>query len=68
MAMIAITTNAQAVIAETETDVLYFNFIEKGKVAELIQNPNKYKGTVIIPCNYSAPHVMRKSKERVNYS
>ena len=33
----------------TKTDGLYFNFIEKGKVAELIQNPNKYKGTVIIP-------------------
>ena len=28
---------------------LYFNYIKKGKVAELIQNPNKYKGTVIIP-------------------
>ena len=33
----------------TKTDGLYYNFIEKGKVAEVIQNPNKYKGTVIIP-------------------
>ena len=33
----------------TKTDGLYFNFIEKGKVAELIENPKKYKGTVIIP-------------------
>ena len=33
----------------TKTDGLFFNYIEKGKIAELIQNPNKYKGTVIIP-------------------
>ena len=33
----------------TKTDGLFFNYIPKGKVAELIQNPNKYKGTVIIP-------------------
>ena len=33
----------------TKTDGLYFNYIKKGKVAELIENPNKYKGTVIIP-------------------
>ena len=32
-----------------KTDGLYFNFIPKGKVAELIQNPNGYKGTIIIP-------------------
>ena len=33
----------------TKTDGLFFNYIPKGKVAELIQNPNKYKGTVILP-------------------
>ena len=33
----------------TKTDGLYFNYITKGKVAELIQNPNGYKGTIIIP-------------------
>ena len=33
----------------TKTDGLFFNYIPKGNVAELIQNPNKYKGTVIIP-------------------
>ena len=34
---------------EEDDPQLYFNFIKKGKIAELIQNPNKYKGTVIIP-------------------
>ena len=33
----------------TKTDGLFFNYISKGKIAELIQNPRKYKGTVIIP-------------------
>ena len=33
----------------TKTDGLFFNYIEKGKVAELIQNPNKYKGDFVIP-------------------
>ena len=33
----------------TKTDGLYFNYITKGKVAELIQNPKGYKGTIIIP-------------------
>ena len=28
---------------------IYYNFIEKGKVAEVIQNPDKYKGNIIIP-------------------
>lgn len=29
---------------------IYYNFIEKGKIAEVIQNPNnKYKGNIIIP-------------------
>ena len=32
-----------------KTNDLYFNYIKKGKVAELIKNPNKYKGTIIIP-------------------
>ena len=33
----------------TKTDGFYFNFIKKGKIAELKQNPNKYKGNIIIP-------------------
>lgn len=33
----------------TKTDGFFFNFIKKGKIAELIQNPNKYKGNIIIP-------------------
>ncbi len=33
----------------TKTDGLYFNYITKGKVAELVQNPRGYKGTIIIP-------------------
>jgi hypothetical protein len=52
MALMAINANAQEVCTfnpNNETDGLYYNFIEKGKVAEVIQNPNKYKGTVIIP-------------------
>ena len=34
----------------TKTDGLFFNYISKGKIAEVIQNPyQKYEGTVIIP-------------------
>ena len=32
-----------------EIDGIYYNFIEKGKAAEVTQNPNKYTGSVVIP-------------------
>ncbi len=28
---------------------IYYNYIEKAKIAEVIQNPNKYKGNIVIP-------------------
>lgn len=33
----------------TKTDGIFYNYIIKGKIAEVIQNPNKYKGDIIIP-------------------
>ena len=33
----------------TKTDGIYYNYIPKGNVAEVIQNPNNYKGNIIIP-------------------
>ena len=45
----ASTKNLSATATKTDGFGLYFNYIKKGKVAELIQNPNKYKGTVTIP-------------------
>ena len=33
----------------TKTDGIYYNYITKGKIAEVIQNPNGYKGEIIIP-------------------
>lgn len=41
-------THQLSAVAE-KTDGIYYNFITKGKFAEVIQNPNKYKGKVIIP-------------------
>ena len=32
-----------------EIDGIYYNFIPKGKVAEVTSNPNKYHGEVVIP-------------------
>ncbi len=51
---VTISSDGVTIIGEggTENTVeLYFNYIEKGKVAEVIEKPNgqKYEGTVIIP-------------------
>ena len=32
-----------------EIDGIYYNLIEKGKVAEVTSNPNKYTGDIVIP-------------------
>lgn len=32
-----------------EIDGIYYNFVTKGKIAEVTQNPNKYSGTINIP-------------------
>ncbi len=32
-----------------EIDGIYYNLIEKGGIAEVISNPNKYTGDVVIP-------------------
>ena len=41
-------THQLSAVAE-KTDGIYYKFITKGKIAEVIDNPNKYKGKVIIP-------------------
>ncbi|MEE1004492.1 MAG: leucine-rich repeat domain-containing protein, partial [Bacteroidaceae bacterium] len=36
--------------AETvEIDGIYYNFVTKGKIAEVTENPNEYKGAIKIP-------------------
>ena len=45
MMLLPLLANADAV----EIDGIYYNLIEKGKVAEVTSNPNKYSGGVTIP-------------------
>ena len=55
----------------TKTDGIFYNYIEKAKIAEVIQNPNKYKGDITIPekvTHNGVEYSVTKISEKAFYS